>query len=296
MRQLTAGYREKDKKKRIEKLHSQIRENEQELRYTDRLIESVNEKIRAIPILVTNEILVPVPVESTPETEKSTTTAPSGEDSEAASRLHTDVCHEEKDVSGKVINSRELQRMEFRVLDFREQWQHFFGYPSVDFHCIIHGMPGEGKSTFAIQFAKYLAENIGRVVYISGEEGFTKTLRDKFMNNNGISGYLDVADLRTGDDILATIAPDDYNFIFIDSLDNMRIDAEKMKRIREQYKNSALITISQSTKDGKIRGSNELVHDCDISVKVENGIAKTTKNRFKEKGMTYEVFNQQGQV
>ena len=186
--------------------------------------------------------------------------------------------------------------MEFRVLDFREQWQHFFGYPSVDFHCIIHGMPGEGKSTFAIQFAKYLAENIGRVVYISGEEGFTKTLRDKFMNNNGISGYLDVADLRTGDDILATIAPDDYNFIFIDSLDNMRIDAEKMKRIREQYKNSALITISQSTKDGKIRGSNELVHDCDISVKVENGIAKTTKNRFKEKGMTYEVFNQQGQV
>lgn len=151
-------------------------------------------------------------------------------------------------------------------------------------------MPGEGKSTFAIQFAKYLAESIGRAVYISGEEGFTKALRDKFMNNDGVSKYIDIADLRTFDDIIKNIQPEVYNFIFIDSLDNMRIDAEKMRKIRERYKNSALITISQSTKDGKIRGSNELVHDCDISVCVENGIAKTPKNRFKEKWMVFEVF------
>jgi predicted ATP-dependent serine protease len=152
-------------------------------------------------------------------------------------------------------------------------------------------MPGEGKSTFAIQFAKYLAENIGRVVYISGEEGFTKTLRDKFMNNDGVSKYLDIADLRTFDDVIKNIPAEVYNFIFIDSLDNMRIDAEKMKKIRERYKNSSLITISQSTKDGKIRGSNELVHDSDIAVKVENGIALTIKNRFKAKGMQLEVFS-----
>jgi predicted ATP-dependent serine protease len=58
-----------------------------------------------------------------------------------------------------------------------------------------------------------------------------------------------------------------------------------------RYKNSALITISQSTKDGKIRGSQELVHDCDISVMVENGIAKTNKNRFKERAMEFSVFH-----
>jgi predicted ATP-dependent serine protease len=70
----------------------------------------------------------------------------------------------------------------------------------------------------------------------------------------------------------------------------MKIDADKMKKIRERYKNSALITISQSTKDGKMRGSYEIVHDCDIAVKVENGVASTTKNRFKEKGLTLSVF------
>ncbi len=294
MKKLTSEHRAKVKNEKKEELLAKIRKCHRDISVIEQRIESLNNKISTIPLLAKKEILLPVSEEIIKEVEENSTPSLNKKTPEFASRLHPDVCQTNTNLSDKVINSMELQQMEFSVLDFRDRWQYFFGYPSVDFHCIIHGMPGEGKSTFAIQFAKYLAENIGRVVYISGEEGFTKTLRDKFMNNNGISGYLDIADLRTGEDILATIPPDEYNFIFIDSLDNMRIDAEKMNKIRDQYKNSALITISQSTKDGKIRGSNELVHDCDISVKVENGIAKTTKNRFKEKGMTYEVFNQQG--
>ena len=78
---------------------------------------------------------------------------------------------------------------------------------------------------------------------------------------NHIEPFLDVADLRVFDDIIREVPTESYNFIFIDSLDNMKIDADKMKKIRERYKNSALITISQSTKDGKMRGSYEIVHD-----------------------------------
>ncbi len=152
-------------------------------------------------------------------------------------------------------------------------------------------MSGEGKSTFAIQFANHLAENFGRVVYISGEEGFSKTFRDKVSNNNAVSDDLFVADLRTFEAVVKEIGTNTFNFIFIDSLDNMKIDANKMKELRERYKDSALITISQSTKDGKIRGSYEIVHDCDVRVKVENGIAVTKKNRFKEKGMEMIVFS-----
>jgi hypothetical protein len=47
----------------------------------------------------------------------------------------------------------------------------------------------------------------------------------------------------------------------------------------------------QLTKNGKMRGSYEILHDCDIAVKVENGVATTTKNRFKEKGMEFSVLN-----
>lgn len=70
----------------------------------------------------------------------------------------------------------------------------------------------------------------------------------------------------------------------------MKIDADKMKKLREHYKKSALITMSQSTKDGKMRGSCEIVHDSDMAVRVENGVANTTKNRFKEKDMKLKVF------
>lgn len=208
---------------------------------------------------------------------------------ESATRLDKDV-FPTTIASDKIINSKDLSNMEFKALHFQGEWQDFFGLPSINFHCVIHGMSGEGKSTFSIQFAKYLADNFGRTIYISGEEGFSKTFKDKFTNNSAVSKFLDVADLRTFDNIIQEVPQETYNFIFIDSLDNMKIDAAKMKIIKAHYKNSALITISQATKNGKMRGSYEIVHDSDIEVDVVKGIAETNKNRFKEKGMFFEVF------
>jgi Mg-chelatase subunit ChlI len=47
--------------------------------------------------------------------------------------------------------------MDFKVLDSQGEWKEFLGQPSVDFSVAIHGMPGQGKSTFARKFAQYLA-------------------------------------------------------------------------------------------------------------------------------------------
>lgn len=63
-----------------------------------------------------------------------------------------------------------------------------------------------------------------------------------------------------------------------------------MKKLRDHNKDSALIIISQSKKEGKMCGSYEIVYDSDMAVKVENGVATTTKNRFKEKGIEFKVF------
>lgn len=74
----------------------------------------------------------------------------------------------------------------------------------------------------------------------------------------------------------------------------MRIGASELKELRTLYSNSALITISQSTKAGQMRGSYEIVHDSDIAVSVSGGIAETVKNRFLEKGRTLEIFEKDG--
>lgn len=196
--------------------------------------------------------------------------------------------------TGKIISSSELTSMQYSALNFNGKWLNLIGFPSVNFHCAIHGMAGEGKSTFAIQFAHYLAENFGTVLYVSGEEGFAKTMKDKLVNNNASNENLMMADIRTYEELLAEVEPNIFNFMIIDSLDNMRIGASELKEIRNRYINSALVTISQSTKDGKMRGSYEIVHDSDIAISVSKGLAETVKNRFLEKGRYYEIFAQEG--
>lgn len=39
-----------------------------------------------------------------------------------------------------------------------------------------------------------------------------------------------------------------------------------------------------------MRGSNEIAHDADIVIAVENGCAVTTKNRFKERDKSFPIF------
>jgi hypothetical protein len=196
--------------------------------------------------------------------------------------------------NSKLISSRELREMNYKCLNFQGRWNEFFGLPAVVFHLAVHGKPGEGKSTFCIQFADYLAKNFGHVVYVSGEEGFSKTLRDKVVNNKIDNPYLFFADISSFEQIKNEIENNKFHFIFIDSLDNLRIDAVRLRELREYYPQSAFITISQSTKDGKMRGSQEIIHDTDIAVKVEDGIAVTTKNRYQEKGTEFRVFPTSG--
>ena len=193
----------------------------------------------------------------------------------------------------KIISSLDLATMRFMSLNFTGAWEQFIGRPTYNFNCIIHGKPGGGKSTLAIQFAKYLSDNFGRVVYISGEEGISKTLQNKFLLTDSLSGSIDVADLRSYQDITRNIATESYRFIFIDSLNTMKISVDELREIRSRYNSSAIITISQATKAGLIRGSNELIHDCDVHVVVEDGIATTPKNRFRIAGETaYSVFSE----
>lgn len=193
--------------------------------------------------------------------------------------------------NGKIVSMQQMAGIKHRLLNFQGKWRGFFGLPQTNFFCVIHGMSGEGKTNFSVQFAKYLAENFGRVLFVSGEEGFAPTFQQKIKSLGADSvANLYAGDIRTGNELLSEVPNNKFHFIVIDSLNNMGIDPELMKQIRAKFKHSAIVAICQSTKDGKVRGSYEMIHDSDIAVKVTNGIAVTTKNRFKEKNMEFDVF------
>ncbi|MBA2612575.1 MAG: hypothetical protein H0U95_11425 [Bacteroidetes bacterium] len=191
--------------------------------------------------------------------------------------------------SDKIIPATDLAKIDYKAFSFDGLWKEFFGCPAVNFHALIHGNSGEGKSTFSMWFARYLAENFGVVLYVSGEEGLNKTFKDKLIYCKAEVEDFYVLDVRTGDELINEVGVNEFNFIILDSLHDMEIDAKKLKAIFERYKNTAFICIDQNNKKGDLLGANEKKHLVDIVVNVKDYIAETTKNRFKAKGVSFKT-------
>ncbi len=190
----------------------------------------------------------------------------------------------------KILSMDAISKLKKELLNFNGKWEDFFGKPQTNFFCIIHGGSGHGKSHFAMQFGKYLAERFGNVLYISGEEGFASTFQKKIKTLGANVDRYYGTEIKTGAEILTEV-PNQFHFIIIDSLNNMGIEPKLMQAIRDKYNKSAIIGICQSTKDGKMRGSEEFTHDTDTVIKVLKGIATTTKNRFGNIHQDFDVFS-----
>ncbi|MCB0823547.1 MAG: AAA family ATPase [Bacteroidales bacterium] len=179
-----------------------------------------------------------------------------------------------------IINSNQLREMEFQLLPFSGVWADIFGKVSQPFFTMVFGMPGSGKSTFDILFAKYLATDLNlKVLYVASEEGFTYTLREKFDRLNAFSENIDIAYKLPSNF-------KDYDFIFIDSVNELGINPEEVAKLilkGRQYQTS-FVFIYRATKDGKYKGLSENEHLVDVSIKVENGLTFNQKNRFGGKG------------
>jgi hypothetical protein len=92
-----------------------------------------------------------------------------------------------KGLSG-VISSTKLADMNFKEHAFTGTWKKLIGNPTVLFHIMIYGSPGAGKSTFAVNFTKYLAERFNlKILFVAKEEGISGTTKDKFVRLNAVN-------------------------------------------------------------------------------------------------------------
>lgn len=182
---------------------------------------------------------------------------------------------------GGIMSAGQLLRYKYDEVPFTGEWLAFVGRPSVKFHAMIYGRPKQGKSILSVKWAKYLSENFGRVLYVASEEGFSKTLQKKVaefaMDNNN----LDFANFRDFEQIKAAVNAGNYKFVFIDSVNFIKITPEDVEDIKAENPTTAFITIQQATKSGQFRGSQEFAHNCDVVIRVENGIAYQ-QGRFAE--------------
>jgi len=192
-----------------------------------------------------------------------------------------------------ILSAEELENMDYDKYVFGDdKYGQFVGNPAVGFHAIVFGLPKGGKSIWCMQFADYLANHFGKVLYIASEEGFKGTIKDKITEWTNNRKDLKFANFTGYDQIKDNISG--YDFVFIDSLDFAKITVEEMEELKKLNPKTSFVTVKQVTKDGKFRGSQEYAHNCDIIVSIEDGIA-TQKGRYNPEAQM-EVFTKEEEI
>lgn len=171
-----------------------------------------------------------------------------------------------------ILGADELENLDYAKYIFGDdKYGQFMGDPAVGFHAIVFGLPKGGKSIWSMQFADYLANNFGDVLYIASEEGFKGTIKQKITEWTTNRDKLKFGNFTGYDEIKDNI--NGYDFVFIDSLDFAQISVEEMEELKALNPNTSFVTIKQVTKDGKFRGSQEFAHNCDVIVEIIDGVA-----------------------
>ena len=119
------------------------------------------------------------------------------------------------------------------------------------------------------------------MLYIAAEEGVGDTLKTKMDQIGAYHPNLDVSgSMRTYDELQG------YNFIFIDSITRLGYSPLDIEVLEKANPKTSFIYVSQVTKNGSARGTNEYVHNVDVVIEVpEPG-----------KAIQYGRYNQGGQL
>lgn len=176
-----------------------------------------------------------------------------------------------------VINSEDIIDKKFDTYEFTGKYLELIGKPEKNFKMLVFGEPKGGKSTEMINFAKYLATNFGKVIFVAKEEGIGETLQEKLIRLNATHSNLTIADSLPEN-------LNDYKFVFIDSINRSKLSYDDLVALMNKHNDKALIFISQVTKEGIYRGTTELEHDVDIIMKIDREGNISSWGRYSQGG------------
>jgi DNA repair protein RadA/Sms len=170
---------------------------------------------------------------------------------------------------------------------------------------LVGGDPGIGKSTLMLQVGRHIAENIGPVLYVSGEESFEQT-RLRANRLGALSDRLLLLTETGLDAIRSHIEREDYACVVVDSIQSVyspqlpaapgsvgqvRECANDLLRLAKGT-GVPIFLVGHVTKDGSIAGPRVLEHLVDTVLYFEGEgkqalrILRGVKNRF---GSTNEI-------
>lgn len=178
----------------------------------------------------------------------------------------------------QVMTLSDLQNARFNTLEFTGDWKEMMGTPEEKFSVMIYGESGQGKSTFAIKFSEYLANNFGAVLFNSAEEGISLTLQDKLKDLKSDNFF--IAHHKDFNAIKKHLKISTCKFVVIDSINHMNLTPENVEELRNMDKTRGFVSIHQVTKKGEFKGDNKFLHNCDIEIVVDKYLPTIKKSRY----------------
>ncbi len=186
-------------------------------------------------------------------------------------------CSHNKGLQG-VLTAEEMATRKLDLLNFFSFWNSLFGNPAKNFTMMFHGEPHNGKTIFLLKLAQYLAENFGDVLYVSSEEFASPTMTQK------VNEFLTPLPARLHfAENLKDPNLSDYQFIILDSVNDLGLKINEYKEIRKEHPDTAFIFILQHTKAGDFKGGKDWEHIAEIAGEVHKGVVSVTKNRYAPK-------------
>jgi len=171
----------------------------------------------------------------------------------------------------RVMNIHTLAERKFHSFAFTGDWKTLFGEPERNFRAMLYGASTCGKSTFALQFADYLALHFGKVFYNSFEEGLNQTLRDRAAFVKPRSKKLFVGDRVRFENMVKRIKSCHYRFIIIDSVQFANFTYDQYQQLTDLFPKKSFIFISQASAFNKTDGANRILFATDCKLYFKNG-------------------------
>lgn len=183
----------------------------------------------------------------------------------------------------KAISVKQLFNTNIQSLAFTGDWLNAIGQPEPSGSWLIWGQPGNGKTRFALQLAKYLAQLGKRVGYDSLEEGVSLSLRLAIAD----TGLMDVhrrfilLDKEGVQELSARLtrkkSPD---VVIIDSVQYTGMSYSDYKELKDRHRNKLFILISHA--DGSQpagRVARSIRYDASVKIWVD-GYTAHVSSRF----------------
>lgn len=149
------------------------------------------------------------------------------------------------------------------------------------FTMLLHGKPGSGKSTFAIEIAAILSQSRATAYILTEERMNSLTLRNKLVGI--VSNKLQFVEFLDYENVLSYIDACSIKNVFIDSVGMLSgTDLEKiefLKAMREAVP-GCFCFVQHSRRAGGYKGNSWYAHVVDIEIEVKEGKATVNKNRL----------------